>query len=114
MRNVGSNSENNHPKTAEAISSAPGVASQLPSSDFQKNEGTFPSEMVPAEMPTTPGFDLEPKNGSKDSSLNENLMPYLEAMASVGTPEELASFLECMAGKLDPATAGSSVAGSTR
>ncbi|MBE9224085.1 hypothetical protein IQ264_01180 [Phormidium sp. LEGE 05292] len=36
--------ENNHPKTAGAINSAPGVASQIPSSDSQKNEGIFPRQ----------------------------------------------------------------------
>lgn len=95
-----SNPENTHPKKENETANAtqPLAASKVPSSDnSQKEEGVFPSEVVPAETLSTPGLSMEPKNGSKDSRLDENLMPYLEAMASVRTPEELASFLECMA-----------------
>ena len=63
----------------------------------QKIGGVFFSETVPAETPTTSAFDLEPKNGSKDAELNNDLLTYLEAIALVQTVEELRLFLECIA-----------------
>jgi hypothetical protein len=62
-----------------------------------KTGGVFSSEMVPAETPATSGFDLEPKNGSKDAELNNDLQTYLEAITLVQTVEELKLFLECIA-----------------
>jgi hypothetical protein len=77
-------------KQAEAATS---IESFVDETKLENERHDFEESVVTAETKTVSELELLPKNGYSE---DEALQPYLEAMTSVETAEDLRSFEECL------------------